>query len=490
MHTPKEKDYVVSLIFLFANIEDITVANSLYPFNIYINDNVNYPDIFEGVDKDRLLRLLDLLNLKVQSLKDDSKDTDMYSYLYENDMYALTLDNIKVIFNHNKLDSNELDKAVYTTIESTDLVELKSYVNEHLPSFLKNIMLASNNVFESADEIALLINNDDIKITDIIELINHNITQWNSCKDIIEEDVVRALFDGNKIKMSFDNIMHYCSCLGTWDVDNTLVAFINVNLENSIEVFTKLNESKEEHQQQLLLSIVLSDEINDNIAFSIFKNRSLIEVWNKNLSQFNETRIRYVIDNGIILITPNIYKDIIGEHRQLNKYLLCKNSDVIINKWQDFTLDINTEVEMLSWAEYKTHQSFILSKIDLESITPSIANTLLTYFSQGKNVFNLALYAKAMEKSNDKGLKVFACTSCLEHRLISIHELPGIFSKSKDIFEGLEKQGETYSISKQIEGVQRFMNVLHQLKYIGQIKEKGDCLTGHVLKNRQKNNGQ
>ena len=71
-------------------------------------------------------------------------------------------------------------------------------------------------------------------------------------------------------------------------------------------------------------------------------------------------------------------------------------------------------------------------------------------------------------------------------RIIAVNELPNIFAKAKGIFEGLEKQGEVYSISKQVEGAQHFMDALHQFKYIGQVKEKGDYLTGKVLKRKPK----
>lgn len=67
-----------------------------------------------------------------------------------------------------------------------------------------------------------------------------------------------------------------------------------------------------------------------------------------------------------------------------------------------------------------------------------------------------------------------------------MNELAGIFAKTKGIFEGLDKQGEVYSISKQVKGAQNFMNVLHQFRYIGQVKKKGDYLTGKVLKRKPK----
>ena len=91
-----------------------------------------------------------------------------------------------------------------------------------------------------------------------------------------------------------------------------------------------------------------------------------------------------------------------------------------------------------------------------------------------------------MEKSSNPALKVLASTCCIAKRIIAINELPNIFAKTKGIFEGLEKQGEFYSISKQVEGAQHFMDALHQFKYIGQVKEKGDYLTGKVLKRKPK----
>ena len=484
-HTNKDKDMVIFMMFKYADINDIRIVNTSYPFNTYINDNNNYSDLFENIDQARIRKLLDLLDLNVQSLIDDSNGTDTYSYIYENNMYALTLDNVKVIFRLNDLPVNNLDSAIYTSIEETKLNELQGYVHQELPAFVDNLMFAPSNTHESSDSILSLMN-EDFQTSDIIKLIKHNVTLWDDCRGITDDNIVRTLFWENKIKMTIENVKNYCSCIGIWNIDNTLIAFMNLNEEKSMEEFTKLVEINDEHEIELLASVVQSDNINDNIAFSIFNNHCLIDIWCKDLSQLNETRVRYVVDEGIISISPSTYQDIISEHPQMSKYLLCKNPDNIISEWDEFAFSITTVVGMLSWVEYKKYHNFILNKIELESITPTIANALLSYFCKPDSEFNLSLYTEAMEKSSNPALKVLASTCCIAKRIIAINELPNIFAKTKGIFEGLEKQGEVYSISKQVEGAQHFMDALHQFKYIGQVKEKGDYLTGKVLKRKPK----
>lgn len=484
-HITKDKDKVISAMFKYADINDIRTVNTSYPFNTYINDNNNYSDLFEDIDQVRARELLDLLDLNVQSLTDDSNAADTYSYIYDNNMYALTLDNIKVIFKHNELPVDNLDSAIYTTIEGTELNELQGYVHQELPTFMDNLMFAPSNTHESSDSIVSLMN-EDIQTSDIIKLIKHNVTLWDDCKDITDKDVVSTLFWKNKIKMTIENVKHYCSCIGTWKIDSSLVVFMNLNEEKTMEEFTKLVQNNDEHETELLASVVQSDNINDNIAFSIFNNHWLIDVWSNELSQLNETRIRYLVDEGIISISPSTYQDIIKGNPKLSKYLLCKDPDKIISEWDEFAFSITTVVEILSWVEYKKYHSFILDQIETESVTPIIANALLSYFSKSDSEFNLSLYTESMEKSDNPALKLLASTCCIAKRLIAMNELAGIFAKTKGIFEGLDKQGEVYSISKQIEGAQYFMEALHQSKYIGQVKEKGDYLTGKVLKRKPK----
>ena len=484
-HITKDKDKVISSMFKYADINDIRTVNTSYPFNTYINDNNNYSDLFEDIDQVRARELLDLLDLNVQSLIDDSNAADTYSYIYDNNMYALTLDNIKVIFKHNELPVDNLDSAIYTSIEETELNELQDYVHQELPAIVEHLMLASSNTNESFDIIASLMN-EDIQASEIIKLINHNVTLWDDCEGITDKDIVSTLFEGNKIKMTFENVKHYCSCIGSWNIDDTLVAFMNRNEEKSMEEFTKLAECDDKYEVKLLLSVVSSDCIKDNIAFSVFNNRCLMDVWCKDLSHINDTRIRYVVDEGIITVSPSIYQYIIKEHPQMSRYLLCKDPGNIISEWDEFAFSTTTVAGMLSWVEYKKYHSFILNKIELESITPVIADALLSYFGKSDSKFNLSLYTEAMEKSDNPALKVLASTYCIAKRLIAMNELVGIFAKTKGIFEGLDKQGEVYSISKQIEGAQHFMEALHQSKYIGQVKEKGDYLTGKVLKRKSK----
>lgn len=238
-HTDKEKDYVISMIFMSADINDIKTINSAYPFNVYINKNSNYPHLFEDIEKDKVIKLLDLLNLNVQSLNDDSDSTNTYSYIYENDMYAISFDNIKVIFEHNGLSTNDLNCAIYTSIEKTGLCELQKYIHRQIPTFVDNLMFALNNTRESSNIIASLMD-EDIEVSDIIKLIKHNYTLWDDCKGIIDKDVVCTLFTENKIKMTFENVNHYCSCFNSWNIDNTLVTFMNRNEKNLLKNFRNL----------------------------------------------------------------------------------------------------------------------------------------------------------------------------------------------------------------------------------------------------------
>ena len=105
-------------------------------------------------------------------------------------MYALTLDNVKVIFKHNELPVDNLDSAIYTSIEATELNELQGYVHQELPAFVDNLMLASSNIHESSDTIVSLMD-EDIQTSDIIKLIKHNDTLWDDCKGISDENIVR-----------------------------------------------------------------------------------------------------------------------------------------------------------------------------------------------------------------------------------------------------------------------------------------------------------
>lgn len=233
-HTNKDKDLVISTMFRYADINDIRTVNISYPFNTYINDNNNYSDLFEDIEQARVQKLLNMLDLNVQSLKDDSNGTDTYSYIYENNMYALTLDNIKVIFKHNELPVDNLDSAIYTSIEETELNELQGYVHKGLPTFVENLIFAPSNTNESSDSIVSLMD-EDIEVSDVIKLIKHNDTMWDDCKGIIDKDVVCTLFTENKIKMTFENVNHYCSCFNSWEIDNTLVTFMNRNEKNLLK---------------------------------------------------------------------------------------------------------------------------------------------------------------------------------------------------------------------------------------------------------------
>lgn len=140
---------------------------------------------------------------------------------------------------------------------------------------------------------------------------------------------------------------------------------------------------------------------------------------------------------------------------------------------------------MLSWIEYKKYHNFILNKIELESITPTIANALLSYFSKSDSEFNLSLYAEAMEKSSNPALKVLASTCCIAKRIIAVNELPNIFAKAKVYLKVLKtRRGLFY-----FKGSRRCTTIHgnptpNQIYWSGE--RKGEYLTGKVLKRKPK----
>lgn len=474
-------DMLLNSIFRYADVQDISEANTQYPFSEYINNKTDYYKIFENIDSQRVYEILDFVNLKVLYLQDDN----IYDYLVEHNMYAINMSNVKVIFRHEHLAFGELETACLTTIRKSNIKKLVGLVNQELATFVGEMMFAKNNTKESEETMRSLLEDEALSNEVKIELVQHNDTVLNNCCYISDVSILSVLFEENKVMANMDNINHYFFAAGA-TLDDVLCSFVNLNEKEVINSIANM-QVVGNGNDAVGFDMLLSDKINDNIAIAIIENYEFHKVCLQALPKLSEIRVIALLDTGFLQMSPEIYYQVTERYPSLSRKILCMSPSVVMTDIDKYDLNAETLSKMLEWEEYHEYESVLLSKIDITKMSSMTADNLLYYFAKDTSKFDLSIFTKAMEKSNNPVTKFAATTRCLTKRIIALSELSRVFERSGDVFEKLQKQGGTFGIPKQIKGAFEFMKTLQDIKYIGKISDDGNEYKARVRVHKFKN---
>ncbi|MGY4535713.1 hypothetical protein ACVW0P_000107 [Mucilaginibacter sp. UYNi724] len=212
----KQIDY---LKLIAANVDgkDLDALNKNGSLSVFITampdfiETFKEPNEFTGAKK-----LLDNINIYFPILSNVDASKELLTYIYENWMYELNRDMIKIMITQKasnpNLDTALLDTANYTTIKSSGAKNLLEYVIEDLNTYVETIILSDvNNTQEDESAVIELLNFNvnNLSIENKTSLIKHQLVSISTIQSIDQKDLWPILFDNKKIKITWLNILNY-----------------------------------------------------------------------------------------------------------------------------------------------------------------------------------------------------------------------------------------------------------------------------------------
>lgn len=162
-----------------------------------------------------------------------------------------------------KTDVIEYDGAIYSAIKDSKIPILNQQVEDHINYFVDRLVLADDNMNEYEDSFILLLNNEKLSLEVKQKLILHNIITIEAVGKVQNNEIQNMLYDNNKVKASFDNILYYYNERELSEPDDVLCKFINTNEDSFIKELPKeLNSDN----LQIIKAILFSPVVNENIA--------------------------------------------------------------------------------------------------------------------------------------------------------------------------------------------------------------------------------
>jgi hypothetical protein len=367
------------------------------------------------------IKLIDCLSIKFETLEFKKYDTNqIFRYIYTNKNYQLNVDMLRLMLFH-KYTKNESDfdkqffNQNYTSIITTNKDSLNEYINENFITYIKEIYLnLENKQNESEEAILSFINkatkNSDIPLEKIFSKIS---TQINDLKDSNIQNFLNLLFDKNKVKPTWKNLLYYFI-----NNENKINKHITnwLNYEKVYDQISKYKfnfDSPTEDEanavsllkSELLETNKLSNKAYEKIILSFKEGSDSI-----NLDDIDTQKINLLISHNKIKLNSNYYNSLneLNEHNNLN-ILVIKNIDEFLENYSDydFISDVNYNLLNSNKLTYQKKQK-LLKLIPINNITRSdLATCIGNIILKSRSVsFPNNLILKIIEITNNNKLKL------------------------------------------------------------------------------------
>lgn len=312
-----KKDEYLEKIIRYSDVHSILTKQNNAGLSSAISQHNYFLSLIKDVDVEKVKSLIKKLNIKFESLDNPNKSSiDLFKYVYDNNLYQINIENIITIIKQydKKIKLDNLHKFNYQTVKESKCKKLIDYIEEDFESYMTNVLLKISKTNKESEEFIIKILNHETeekiqkKFIELSRFDNINdlalINNFNIKKKLIEENLVFP---------SWENVINYFENLDEFEIDATLVNYLNEEMNsqelsnNKIEnVFESDNKDYlEEFYLKLIYTFELNDESFEYLTESAPKGLSKkIEI---NREFFSPNKIKSLISAGIISVSDKNY---------------------------------------------------------------------------------------------------------------------------------------------------------------------------------------
>ena len=285
-------------------IQDINVEGCLTD---YISNQSDYLNI-QNPDVAKIISQFCILGVKLKKIEIDTANKDLIVGVYENNLYELTFENIKLMIKsmYGEYDSYNIEHRNYTVIQGKSESPLAKYIAENINRYANEYLKNCNGYIEDSEDVAIKFINDENVLGDIQEkYVNVLKTVISDISVIQNKKLWNEMLDKRIIKKTVPNIIHYYT---EYCCDSQLIKFINEcdagmdysHIENEFggEIARRFfdsvavnNEIKTSRYQEILCNMGYGYDVYDAYDISDDKMEVLIK---KDVIEMNNVGLEYI----------------------------------------------------------------------------------------------------------------------------------------------------------------------------------------------------
>lgn len=411
-------------IIKYASVDSIVAMNRNENMGEYLAMQY-YTDTFDGVPRKKAESIILKLKPIFESIQNDSKEGNLIDVVYKNNLFKLTVENIKtILLAYSKITEAEMESGYYSAVMKSDCAELVDIITDEIDDFASNVLCKNpSNKKESEDRLIDLLNNEKIPIESKRHLISISETKIKDVTSISGIEVLEALYDSDCPTVSKSNIEHYVITLGLDDVDDRLICYLNRNSSDFCVLIKSMDTSfdKPEIVCGLFSSNKTSIEIyKELLANPVFKD----EYPSLAFSDIEVPRVRMAIAANYIPVDPSTYKMARNISNKVGLCLLESDAKYLGKTFDKYSFSVLELVEILKSDKLNELHSIAITKVAVDDITSEdVAKSILEWYCAGENNISIEQFDKAIGFISDKtSLKIYL-TTAIKKGLISDSEM-------------------------------------------------------------------
>jgi ABC-type dipeptide/oligopeptide/nickel transport system ATPase subunit len=368
-YSDEKTHFYLKNIVQYADIEDIQKFNLGYEsISHYIEFTPEFLSLVQEIDKIKVFNIFKELNIKFEELPSRSESTSvLFEYILANNHYKLNLHNILII-----LEANDRGPSLYTSINSSKILQLIQYVESNISFFVEKILLRGiESIKESEEDFIKLLNHPDISIEFKDQLISLQEEKITDLKSITDIEVQKLLFNQVKISSTWNNINTYFSNSGEEMFDGTLVDFLNqkevYNDLRTQEIDIWLDESdaqKEKLSNMMIYTNKLSLDSFKSILPTIPFHYDVLDY-----SKLSEEKASILIKSNFIIFSVDGFRTLSENYPNERISLVELYPEQFLDNIEELEIDDELIIHILDSKEIKLEIKFqLLNKIDGQRI--------------------------------------------------------------------------------------------------------------------------
>lgn len=443
----------------YASINDLEKQNEDGLLAEYLRKSY-YTNAFDGVQTDKARQIIENFNVRFLTLVDDRDTSNLFDFIYNNDYYVHNSENIWTILkSYSDINVDNYAHCIYTALITANIDPLISQIDEGIESFVSCCVLADGNTSESAESIALLLNNSNVSEESKKKIISHNVTLFDDIQSITSAEYKNTLFECNKVKPSLANIDYYLTYNNLTSLDEIIVQYINTNVQEYIELLKKQDFIQEDGQ--IIKCLIASTGIDEDIWKTIFSEEKYSQYWSDNVLSLRKEQVSFLVDNKLLHFGVILFKAIGTKFKDMYMHLLCKYPSEVAEHLPEFNFTAEGLINIASQKTFEGYITNIYALITTNKITNEfIADSYLKYVIEDTAHLVFESLKKSVSISSDDKLKMksvsaymqqdFMTDANLSTLLISMGEPFSLIVRNQgDIFE-LDRSAEAYQFFEQL----------------------------------------
>lgn len=314
---------------LFSNItllkiKELNKDKSIFYFLNYSESLA--PIYFDDNNKTKVEQFLKDEKVQFDRLIFDEKHIQLLKFIYENNLYEINFDMIKLMisaFKNNDVDLEELNSANYTLISNSGCDKLNSYIDFEIEYYLECVIFElEDNIKESEQSVLKILNKLVVSPELEIKLIEKNETLINKLTDLIDKSLWSVFIINNKLKVTWQNVIEYFKEFN--EIDDILVKYINQ--QEVFDVLSKENiiENDAEIKTQFIIKLIHSTITVESFSSLVPKITDTFEFFE--IEDLEIDKIEILIKKKVISFSVenfiglnNKHESLIAIYSELNK---------------------------------------------------------------------------------------------------------------------------------------------------------------------------